>query len=127
RTAPLRRSGQRRDLFVTVPAFSGCRQLRQIHAPPVVDEREHRHVLHFRFRRHGGGADSDFELEDAPALAFAARATSSLPGAFPPARILEMDAFMRARAVDWPRRADFIARKFGPYTRAKFDPAPVPS
>ena len=126
RHATLLPSGHRLDLFVTVTDFYGCRQLMQIHDPPVVHESEHRHVLHFRFRRYGGGADSDFALEDVPALAFAARATSSLPGAFPPARILEMDAFMRARAVDWPRRADFIARKFEPYVRSDVDPAAVP-
>ena len=126
RRATLLPSGHRLDLFVTVTDFYGCRQLMQIHDPPVVHESEHRHVLHFRFRRHSGGADSDFELADAPALAFAARATSSLPGAFPPARILEIDAFMRARSADWPRRADLIARKFEPYTRANVDPAAVP-
>ena len=126
RHATLLPSGHRLDLFVTVTDFYGCRQLMQLHDPPVVHEREHRHMLHFRFRRHGDGADSDFELEDVPALAFAARATSSLPGAFPPARILEMDALMRSRGVDWPRRDDFIARKFEPYVRANVDPAAVP-
>src|ERR1700737_1515753 len=91
--ATLLPSGQRLDLFVTLTDFYGCQQVMQIHDPPVVHEREHRHGLHFRYRRHaGGGHASDFELADAPALAFAARATSSLPGAFPPARIVEIDA-----------------------------------
>jgi len=124
--ATLLPSGQRLDLFVTVTDFFGHQQLMQIHDPPVVHEREHRHVLHFGFRRHLGGADSDFDLDNAPALAFAARATSSLPGAFPPARIVEMDALVRARAADWPRRADFIARNFEPYARVGMDAAAVP-
>jgi patatin-related protein len=126
KNATLLPSGQRLDLFVTVTDFYGCQQPLQIHDPPVVHEREHRHVLHFGFRRHTAGADSDFELDNAPALAFAARATSSLPGAFPPARILEMDALVRARGVDWPRRAEFLARNFEPYARVDVDPAPVP-
>ena len=41
--------------------------------------------------------ESDFELDNAPALAFAARATSSFPGAFPPARIVEMDEVVAQR------------------------------
>jgi patatin-related protein len=125
-SATLLPSGQRLDLFVTVTDFHGCQQLMQIHDPPVVHEREHRHVLHFAFRRHSGGAESDFGLADTPALAFAARATSSLPGAFPPARIVEMDELMRARGVDWPRRGDFLARNFEPYARVEVDAASVP-
>jgi patatin-related protein len=124
--ATLLPSGQRLDLFVTVTDFYGCQQQMQIHDPPVVHEREHRHVLHFRFRRHGSGADSDFTLADAPALAFAARATSSLPGAFPPARVVEIDALVRARGIDWPGRAAFLARNFEAYGRVDVDAATVP-
>jgi patatin-related protein len=123
--ATLLPSGQRLDLFVTVTDFYGCEQLMQIHDPPVVHEREHRHVLHFRYRRHPGGADSDFDLANAPALAFAARATSSLPGAFPPARIVEIDELMRARSADWPRRPEFLVRNFESYARVGVDPAAV--
>ena len=124
--ATLLPTGQRLDLFVTVTDFYGCHQLLQIHDPPVVHEREHRHVLHFRFRRHGDGADSDFALDNTPALAFAARATSSLPGAFPPARVAEIDELVRARAVEWPSRADFLARNFESYARVEVDPVSVP-
>jgi patatin-related protein len=124
--ATLLPSGQRLDLFVTVTDFFGHQQLMQIHDPPVVHEREHRHVLHFGFRRHAHGADSDFALADAPALAFAARATSSLPGAFPPARVVEIDALVRARGIAWPRRADFLARNFEAYARVNVDAASVP-
>jgi patatin-related protein len=124
--ASLLPSGQRLDLFVTVTDFYGCQQLMAIHDPPVVHEREHRHVLHFRARRRAGGViDSDFDLDNAPALAFAARATSSIPGAFPPARILEIDALVEARAVAWPRRADFLASNFEPYARFNVDPTTV--
>jgi patatin-related protein len=127
RQASLLPSGLSLDLFVTVTDFFGCQQLMQIHDPPVVQEREHRHTLHFSYRRRASGAvESDFDLDNAPALAFAARATSSIPGAFPPAQILEIDELMRARGVSWPRRDDFIAANFEPYAQAGVDPVSVP-
>jgi patatin-related protein len=120
-------SGQALDLFVTVTDFYGSQQLMQIHDPPVIHDREHRHVLHFKYRRSTSGVvDSDFDLENAPALAFAARATSSIPGAFPPARILEMDQLVNARAGVWPRRSEFIAQNFEQYARMNVDVASVP-
>jgi patatin-related protein len=120
-------SGQGLDLFVTVTDFYGSQQLMQIHDPPVIHEREHRHVLHFKYRRHASGAvDSDFDLENAPALAFAARATSSVPGAFPPARIIEMDQLVRARSAIWPSRSEFIARNFEQYAQMNVDVASIP-
>lgn len=120
-------SGQGLDLFVTVTDFYGSQQLMQIHDPPIIHEREHRHVLHFKYRRSTSGAvDSDFDLENAPALAFAARATSSIPGAFPPARILEMDQLVEERAADWPRRTEFMARNFEQYAKLNVDVASVP-
>jgi patatin-related protein len=126
-TSSLLPSGQGLDLFVTVTDFYGCHQLMQIHDPPVIHEREHRHVLHFKYRRRASGAvESDFDFENAPALAFAARATSSIPGAFPPARILEIDRLVRARSAIWPRRAEFIARNFPQYVQMNVDVASVP-
>ena len=125
--ASLLPSGQGLDLFVTVTDFYGRRQLVQIHDPPMIHEQEHRHVLHFRYRRRASGAvESDFDLDNAPALAFAARATSSIPGAWPPARILEMDRVLHERGVPWPRRARFIAGNFVQYARMNIDVASVP-
>jgi patatin-related protein len=127
RTSSLLPSGLGLDLFVTVTDFYGRQQLLQIHDPSVVHEREHRHVLNFKYRRRASGAvESDFDLANAPALAFAARATSSIPGAFPPARILEMDQLVRARSATWPRRAEFIAQNFEHYGQMNVDAASVP-
>jgi len=120
-------SGQALDLFVTVTDFYGRQQLMQLHDPPVIHERERRHVLHFRYRRRAsGGVESDFDLENAPALAFAARATSSIPGAFPPAQILEIDQLVRERRTAWPRRAEFIKRNFEDYEQLNMDIASIP-
>lgn len=115
------------DLFVTATDYYGYQQLVQIHDPPIIYESEHRHVLHFSYRRNAGGAEeTDFDLANAPGLAFAARATSSFPGAFPPARIVEIDDLLGDRFATWPRRADFIERNFEPYRQANIDPATVP-
>ncbi|MGE5203124.1 MAG: patatin-like protein [Acidobacteriota bacterium] len=122
--ASLLPTGQHLDLFVTVTDHYGYQQLIQIHDPPLIHEREHRHLLHFRYRRWPSGEiESDFDLANAPALAFAARATSSFPGVFPAARIVEMDELVSRRGGSWPRRAGFIARNFDRYLRANIEPA----
>jgi len=123
-TASLLPTGQGLDLFVTLTDYYGYQQLLQIHDPPFVYELEHRHVLHFMYRRRPGGeVESDFDLENVPALAFAARATSSFPGAFPPAQLVEMDELVASRGVRWLRRKQFIMRNFERYLRANIDPA----
>ena len=122
-TASLLPSGHSLDLFVTLTDYYGYHQLIQLHDPPLISEREHHHLLRFTCRRRSSGAlESDFELDNAPALAFAARATSSFPGAFPPARIVEIDEVAAERSDPWPRRADFIARNFHRHLRAEVDP-----
>jgi len=116
-------TGLELELFVTVTDFYGYQQLIQIHDPAVIREREHRHVLRFNYRHFpGGGVQSDFGRDNAGALAFAARATSAYPGAFPPAQIGEIDAMLAARGRDWPRRADFLRANFKRYHRAGLDP-----
>jgi patatin-related protein len=122
-TASLLPTGQGLDLFVTLTDYYGYQQLLPIHDPPFVFEREHRHVLHFMYRRRPGGeVESDFDLENVPSLAFAARATSSFPGAFPPAKLVEIDQLLESRGLRWPRRKQFIMRNFERYLRANVDP-----
>jgi patatin-related protein len=123
-TASLLPTGQGLDLFVTLTDYYGYQQLLPIHDPPFVYELEHRHVLHFMYRRRPNGeVESDFDLENVPAVAFAARATSSFPGAFPPAQLVEMDELVASRGVKWLRRKQFIMRNFERYLRANVDPA----
>jgi patatin-related protein len=120
-------AGQQLELFVTLTDYHGYRQTIEIHDPPRIDEREHRHILRFGYRRWPNGeVESDFDLANAPALAFAARATSSFPGAFPPTQIIEIDRLLATRGLAWPGRAAFIARNFVPHRRAGLDPATVP-
>jgi patatin-related protein len=98
-----------------------------IHDPAIIEERVHRHLFHFKYRRRPNGeVESDFDLGNAPALAFAARATSSVPGAFPPARLSEMDELVRSKGAAWPSRADFIKQNFINYLENGIDPTSVP-
>ncbi|MGH6980762.1 MAG: patatin-like protein [Stellaceae bacterium] len=122
--ASLLPAGHRLDLFVTLTDHHGYERRIEMHDPPAIAEREHRHILHFSYRRWPNGEiESDFGLADVPSLAFAARATSSFPGAFPPAQIVETDRLLAARGIAWPGRDKFIAANFAPYLRAGIDPA----
>lgn len=93
------------DLFVTVTDFRGHPQRLRLHSPEEVVETEHRLILSFRDE---GGPDRS--LAAAPELVFAARATASFPGAFPPFRVGELDAALATRERKWPGRAAFLAR-----------------
>ena len=124
--ASLLPAGQRLDLAVTVTDYYGAERLIHLHDPPVVREREHRQVLRFSVEcLQNGRIRSDFGLDNVPALAFAARATSSYPGAFPPARVGEMDAVLAKRERGWPGRAAFIDGNFAHYRALGLDPEDV--
>ncbi|HEY7301888.1 MAG TPA: patatin-like protein [Xanthobacteraceae bacterium] len=122
-TASLLPPGHTLDLFVTLTDYHGYHQLVQIHDPPVIHELDHHHVLRFSYRRRSNGeVESDFDLDNAPALTFACRATASFPGAFPPARIVEIDELMAHRHAEWPKRDAFIARAFPHHLAAGINP-----
>src|SRR3546814_932732 len=96
-------AGQPVDLFVSVTDFAGHSMPLSLHSPPRVTEQEHRLILHFRQDGRAGKG-----LDDMPALAVAARATASFPGAFPPFTLREIDRVLEKCKIDWPGRADFI-------------------
>ena len=91
------------DLFVTVTDFYGYSEQLRLNSPSEVIEQEHRLIL--SFRRAGTGP-----LADAAELTFAARATASFPGAFPPFQVAELDSVLAERGADWPGRSDFLTR-----------------
>ncbi len=98
------------DLFVTVTDYHGAPEKLRLHSPPVIVENEHRLVI--GFSDDGPCADGSRHLAEVPELVFAARATASFPGAFPPARVGEVDRVVAARGTGWPGRAAFLARIF---------------
>lgn len=102
---PLLPDNQPLDLFVTVTDFRGHPERLRLNSPVEVVETEHRLTFSFADR----GADPR-RLADTAELAFAARATASFPGAFPPFTVAEMDRVLAARGRDWPGRQSFLER-----------------
>lgn len=121
--ASLLPTGHRLDLIVSLTDFHGYSQNIPLHDPVSIREREHRHSLKFTYFQHSGGTiESDFDLAHVPGLVFAARATSSFPGAFPPARIGELDGVLKDREVAWPTREAFLRSNFKPLIASGSDP-----
>jgi patatin-related protein len=115
--------GTRLELLVTATDFRGLDRSIFIHDPPVVTEREHRRPLRFQFRHDNAGhQQSDFDLDSVPSLAFAARASASYPGAFPPAQLREMDDLLAARHTPWPTRSRFVKQNFNGYRDQRKNP-----
>jgi len=82
--------GDRLDLFVTTTDLKGYPQRVVVNDPPLADEKHFPHVLHFIYSGHKQGCAfepkaglDDFCPAWTPSLAFAARASSSIPGVFP--------------------------------------------
>ncbi|MEN7537181.1 patatin-like protein [Aurantiacibacter flavus] len=106
---PLLPPGHPLDLVVTATDFRGHRELLRMNSPPVVEESEHRMPIGFRKRT---PAASGQNLAERCELTFAARATASFPGAFPPLRLAEIDDMVERTAGEggWPGREAFLRR-----------------
>jgi patatin-related protein len=100
---PLLPDYQPLDLFVTVTDFYGHPQRLRLHSPAETMEIEHRLILSLR---DPGGVNR--HVATLPGLAYAARATASFPGAFPPFRVDELDKVLKSRKIKWPERTDFL-------------------
>ncbi len=99
--------GQPLDLFVTVTDLAGHPEQLSLHSPPRVAETEHRLVISF-----SGRADKGGSLGELAELLYAARATSSFPGAFPPFRVSELDKVLKKEKLAWPGRNAFLSRVY---------------
>ncbi len=114
------------DLFVTVTDLSGYRRHVAIHDPPTIDDTEHRHILHFGYQHwRSGETRSDFDRDHLFDLVFAARATGSFPGAFPPLSVAEIDHLAKQERQSWQGRDAFLARVFAPQIAAGEDPQSI--
>jgi patatin-related protein len=91
------------DLFVTVTDFHGHSETLRLNSPAFVTETEHRITIGFSTR----GATP---LAHVAELVFAARATASFPGAFPPFSVGELDSLLKITKTDWPSRDAFLQR-----------------
>lgn len=105
--APLLPPGHPLDLFVTATDFHGHLSLLRLNSPAVAEETEHRVPIAFSSR---APAVAGIDIADPMELVFAARATASFPGAFPPATLAEIDSLARETKRNWPGRDAFIGR-----------------
>jgi patatin-related protein len=103
--AALLPTGQPLDLFVTVTDFHGHSEQLQLNSPANVTETEHRITIGFSTR-----GQKPLELAHIAELVFAARATASFPGAFPPFATRELDGLLKTRRVPWDSRDAFLKR-----------------
>ncbi|RVU03345.1 patatin-like protein [Novosphingobium umbonatum] len=92
------------DLFTTATDYTGYVQRIALHSPAWVEEREHRVSIDFR------AASAEGPWASLPELVFAARATASFPGAFPPLQVDEIDRLLAKREQNWTGRDAFLAR-----------------
>ncbi|HEX7872984.1 MAG TPA: patatin-like protein [Sphingobium sp.] len=102
---PLLPDGHPLDLFVTATDFAGHQERVRLNSPGSIVETEHRLSIGFSAR---GTAPRD--LADIAELTFAARATASFPGAFPPFTARELDEVLAERGRPWPGRWAFLTR-----------------
>jgi patatin-related protein len=100
------------ELHVTMTDFRGYPVSAPAWDPKAVRDLRHRHHLTFRSDEH------HFDARYDRALAFAGRATSSFPGAFPPVRIADIEDELGGA---WEGLADFLERFWQPYTVAGRD------
>lgn len=104
---PLLPPGHPLDLLVTATDFNGHLEDLTLNSPPVVEESEHRLAIGFR---RVAVAPHGEDLANRAELVFAARATASFPGAFPPLMLREMDRLTAERGIAWPGRDAFLKR-----------------
>lgn len=112
---PLLPPGHPLDLFVTTTDFRGHLEKLKLHSPAEVEESEHRISIGFRAATpvtQGGEFATPLEL------VFAARATASFPGAFPPLQIGEIDRLAAEQGYEWTGREAFIDRVMPEHNRA---------
>lgn len=105
--------GHQLDLFVSLTNFHGGTHRVKLHDPQEVQERQHKVTLSFRHRRLANDITlSDFADTNIPGLGFAARATSSFPGAFPPVRLQDLKTYLTQNELEWPQESEFLAKNF---------------
>ncbi|MBX7457355.1 patatin-like protein [Qipengyuania sp. 1NDH17] len=103
--APLLPPNHPLDLFVTATDFHGYLEQLRLHSPPVVEDSEHRMPIAFRRKT---PLEAGQNLADPMELVFAARATASFPGAFPPLKVEEIDQLAQDMGHEWHSRGKFL-------------------
>lgn len=106
--------GHQLDLFVSLTNFYGQKQTVGLHDPKTIEEQQHKVSLRFSHTQGRRSArQSDFDDTNIPGLGFAARATSSFPGAFPPVRLQDLKDYLRQNGLPWAHENEFMTKNFG--------------
>ncbi len=107
-------TGHQLDLFVSLTNFYGQKQNVTMHDPGRITEQQHKVTLAFHHRQgRTKPRFSDFDDNNIAGLGFAARATSSFPGAFPPMRLKDLTQFLTDSGLDWGHKRRFMDANFG--------------
>ena len=105
--------GHKLDLFVSLTNFFGQTRRLKLHDPKEISERQHKVTLNFSYQdAEGQGRTSDMADDNIPGLGFAARATSSFPGAFPPISLKDVGTYLAKIRRGWPDKKRFLAKNF---------------
>lgn len=99
------------DLFVTTTDLHGFDVLVPSGAGGASQrDADHAQVLHFRYQ--SDSTPDDFTPEDVGSLAFAARATSCFPGAFPPVSVASFQTELHRDGQQRPLHGDRLPGRF---------------
>lgn len=120
--------GQRLDVYASITDLNGYPSSTRLHEELIADDREHGAFCRLTCRAHpDAAADSDFHDDNLPALVWAARASSSYAGAFPPFHHRELLDLIRRLGIPWPREKKFLNENLftrdGRLAAQVFDPA----
>jgi patatin-related protein len=120
--------GQRLDVYASITDLFGYPRTIRLHEGLVAKEKEHAAFCRLSYRAGEGGAlCSDFDDDNLPALVWAARASSSYAGAFPPFHHDEMKRVLAERELVWPGEEVFLRENVrardGTAAWKHFDPA----
>jgi patatin-related protein len=115
--------GHELSLAVSITDFFGYPRDVKINTSPTISEREHGLFWTFKCQNWSNETEtSDLADGNVPGLALAARATSSLPGAFPPVQLSNLEQLLAKRGLKWADRQKFFAANFKEHIRAGIDP-----
>lgn len=117
-------AGQRLDVYASLTDLAGYPNTLRLNEQLVASDRSHAAYCQLT---HQSAGRSDFSDDNLPALVWAARASSSVAGAFPPFQHAELMEVLAARGMDWPGEQRFLAESLlvemeEPAIR-RFDPA----
>jgi predicted acylesterase/phospholipase RssA len=115
RTPSLLPGGDPLDLFVTTTDFFGYPQNLIVGDPASAVETRSRHVLHFVYPGVNRGCDANKPVDHfcplwTPSLTFAARASSSIPGVFPPLNLKKTMSLLDKHAAAGPPPAGVVGQ-----------------